>query len=169
MLSSVNYDLQHLPLNLSITLWPMSLYSVWFTGPTIHESRVSTFQGRHCTRVKCPCALTEHHAMKVYWENGGISPHIYLGTRWWVLSFTPRPLYHRERAAGTNWIGGWVGPRASLDTAVKRKISSPRRDSNTRSSGPSPLTLFRQTQITVPSLVTVLHSGTRTLCAGQEM
>jgi hypothetical protein len=30
--------------------------------------------------------------------------------------FTPR-----ERAPGTHWIGGWVGPRAILD-AVKRKI-----------------------------------------------
>jgi hypothetical protein len=28
--------------------------------------------------------------------------------------FTPR-----ERAPGTQWIGGWVGPRASVDTAVK--------------------------------------------------
>jgi hypothetical protein len=29
--------------------------------------------------------------------------------------FTPR-----ERAPGTHWIGGWVGPRATLDTMVKR-------------------------------------------------
>jgi hypothetical protein len=35
--------------------------------------------------------------------------------------FTPR-----ERAPGTNWIGGWVGPRAVLDAMVKRKIPSPR-------------------------------------------
>jgi hypothetical protein len=28
-------------------------------------------------------ALTEHHAMKVYWANGGIAPHILdLGTSW---------------------------------------------------------------------------------------
>jgi hypothetical protein len=31
--------------------------------------------------------------------------------------FTPR-----ERASGTHWIGGWVGPRAVLD-AVKRKYA----------------------------------------------
>jgi len=30
----------------------------------------------------------------------------------------------RERALGTHWIGGWVGPRASLDMA-KRKIPCP--------------------------------------------
>jgi hypothetical protein len=29
----------------------------------------------------------------------------------------------RERAPGTQWKGGWVGPRASLDTVEKRTIS----------------------------------------------
>jgi hypothetical protein len=33
--------------------------------------------------------------------------------------FTPR-----ERAPGTHWIRGWVGPRAVLDMVVKRKIPS---------------------------------------------
>jgi len=28
---------------------------------------------------------------------------------------------HRERAPVTNWIGGWVGPRAVLE-AMKRKM-----------------------------------------------
>jgi hypothetical protein len=41
--------------------------------------------------------------------------------------FTPR-----ERATGTHWIGGWVGSRAVLDAVVKRKILSPRRESNPR-------------------------------------
>jgi hypothetical protein len=41
--------------------------------------------------------------------------------------FTPR-----ERDPGTHWIGGWVGPRAGLDAVVKRKIRSPRRESNPR-------------------------------------
>jgi hypothetical protein len=27
-----------------------------------------------------------------------------------------------EIAPGTHWIGGWVGPRAGLDAAEKRKI-----------------------------------------------
>jgi hypothetical protein len=38
----------------------------------------------------------------------------------------------RERALGTHWIGGWVGPRAVLDAVVKRKIPSPLRESNPR-------------------------------------
>jgi hypothetical protein len=41
-----------------------------------------------------------------------------------------------ERAPGTHWIGGWVGPRAVLDVVVKRKIPSPCRESNPRSSSP---------------------------------
>jgi hypothetical protein len=41
--------------------------------------------------------------------------------------FTPR-----ERALGTHWIGGWVGPRDVLDAVVKRKIPSPRRESKPR-------------------------------------
>jgi hypothetical protein len=44
----------------------------------------------------------------------------------------PRLLYPRERSHDTHWIGGWVGPRAVLDAVVKRKIPSPRRESNTR-------------------------------------
>jgi hypothetical protein len=38
----------------------------------------------------------------------------------------------RERAPGTHWIGGWVGPRVVLDAVVKRKIPSPRGESNPR-------------------------------------
>jgi hypothetical protein len=34
----------------------------------------------------------------------------------------PGRFNHRERAPGTHWIGGWVGPRAVLDAVVKRKI-----------------------------------------------
>jgi hypothetical protein len=41
--------------------------------------------------------------------------------------FTPR-----ERAPGTHWIGGWVGPRAVVDVVVKRKIPSPHWDLNPR-------------------------------------
>jgi hypothetical protein len=41
--------------------------------------------------------------------------------------FTPR-----ERAPGTHWIWGWVGPRAIPDAVMKRKIPSPRKESNRR-------------------------------------
>jgi hypothetical protein len=38
----------------------------------------------------------------------------------------------KEKAPGTHRIAGWVGPRAILDTVVKRKIPSPCRESNPR-------------------------------------
>jgi hypothetical protein len=38
----------------------------------------------------------------------------------------------KERAPGTNWIGGWVGTRIVLDAVVKRKIPSPHLESNPR-------------------------------------
>jgi hypothetical protein len=44
----------------------------------------------------------------------------------------PAALPPKERAPGTHWIGGWVGPRAVLDAVVKRKIPNPRRESNPR-------------------------------------
>jgi hypothetical protein len=44
----------------------------------------------------------------------------------------PAAVPHRERAPGTQWIGGWMGPRAVLDAVVKGKIPNPRRESNSR-------------------------------------
>jgi len=72
--------------------------------------------------------LAEHHIMKAYWGSGGIAPIHSLtsaldGGEWSASCpghFTPR-----ERDPGTHWIGGWVGPRASLDMVLKRKIPSP--------------------------------------------
>jgi hypothetical protein len=40
----------------------------------------------------------------------------------------------RERALGTHWIEDWMGPKTHLD--MEKKISSPCRDSNPRSSSP---------------------------------
>jgi hypothetical protein len=42
----------------------------------------------------------------------------------------PAALPHRERATGTHLIGGWVGLRAVLEAVAKRKILSPRPESN---------------------------------------
>jgi hypothetical protein len=66
--------------------------------------------------------------MKAYW---GVKVQLHaffdLGTRWrCVVSFTPLPLYPRERIPGVHWIGGWVDPRDGLDAVVKRKIPSHR-------------------------------------------
>jgi hypothetical protein len=34
----------------------------------------------------------------------------------------PTTLYPVQRSPGTQWIGGWVGPRAGLDTGVGGRI-----------------------------------------------
>jgi hypothetical protein len=78
-------------------------------------------------KLKLSLCLTKHHAMKMYW---GVEVwlHAFLisaldGGEWSASRlgrFTPR-----ERAPGTHWIGGWVGPRAVLEAVVKKKIPSP--------------------------------------------
>jgi hypothetical protein len=42
----------------------------------------------------------------------------------------PAALYPGERTPGTHWRGGWVGPRAGLDTEVRGKILCHCRGSN---------------------------------------
>jgi hypothetical protein len=42
----------------------------------------------------------------------------------------PVALYLRGKNPGTHWTGGWVGPRAGLDTEATGKILCLRRESN---------------------------------------
>jgi hypothetical protein len=78
--------------------------------------------------------LTKHHAMKAYWGVEVYSTHSLIsaldGGEW--SDSRPGRLISRERVPGIHWIGGWVNPRAVLDTVVKRKIPSPRRKSKPR-------------------------------------
>jgi hypothetical protein len=73
--------------------------------------------------------------VKAYWGSGGIAPRILwprqLDGGEWSAS-RPCRFDAGERAPGTHWIEGWVGPKAVLDAMVKRKIPSPRRESNPR-------------------------------------
>jgi hypothetical protein len=99
-----------------------------------HTHRTTMFNGNWHKKVKLSLCLTKHHAMKTFWGNGVIAPRNLTsaldGGEWSASRpgrFTPR-----ERAPGTHWIGGWLGPRAGLDTVVNRKIPSPRRESNPR-------------------------------------
>jgi hypothetical protein len=50
----------------------------------------------------------------------------------------PAALYPRERTPGTHCTGGWVGPRAGLDTEATGKSFAPAEDrtSIARSSSP---------------------------------
>jgi hypothetical protein len=90
----------------------------------------------HLLKWLGPCALTEHHTMEADWGSGSIPPCILTlaldGGEWSAVCpscFTPR-----ERDPGTHQTGGQMGPRASLDMAMKRKIPSPCWDSNPWSS-----------------------------------
>jgi hypothetical protein len=80
-----------------------------------------------------------------------LDPHFLdLSTSWrWVVSFTPRPLYTRERAPGTHCIGGWVDPRAGLDNIEKWKFW-PYRDSNPELSVVQPVA-SRYTDCAIPA------------------
>jgi hypothetical protein len=68
----------------------------------------------------------------------------------------------RERAPGTHWIGGWMGLRAVLDAVLKRKIPSPRRESNPTTpivqSVPSaiPTELSRLLYITTTTIIIII-------------
>jgi hypothetical protein len=70
--------------------------------------------------------------MKTYWEWRYSTTHSLTsaldGGEW--LTSRPGRFTPRKRAPGTHWIGGWVGPKVGPDAVVKRKIPSPRRESN---------------------------------------
>jgi hypothetical protein len=54
--------------------------------------------------------------------SGGIAPPFFTSALDGELSASrPGRFTHREIGPGTHWMGGWVGPRADLDT-VKRNI-----------------------------------------------
>jgi hypothetical protein len=104
--------------------------------------------------------------MKAYWGIGGIYSSMHSLTSTldggeWSASrpgrFTPR-----ERAPGTNWIGGWVSPRAVLD-AVKRKIPSLRRESKLRTPIVHPVAQ-RYTDWVVTALTDVLVGSNNFCC-----
>jgi len=53
------------------------------------------------SKVKLSLRLTKHQAIKRYWGSEGIASLVLkLGSRWsWVVSFTIRPLYLRNKDA----------------------------------------------------------------------
>jgi hypothetical protein len=78
--------------------------------------------------LKCTSSLHYHKKLTFtllqasrYWRGGrSVALSILnLNTRRvWVVSTTPRPLYHRKKP-GTHCTGGWVGPRTGLDVYEK--------------------------------------------------
>jgi hypothetical protein len=107
-------------------------------------------------------------------DSGCIDPHFLdLGTSWrWVVNFTHRPLFRREKAPGTHWIGGWVDLRAGLDDLDP---TWPYRDSNSDPSVVQPVA-SRYTDYAIPAPIhkTLLHkcpdiSSVNSLSFSEEM
>jgi hypothetical protein len=98
-------------------------------------------------KKSCSCAFfnwAPHHA-----EGVEVQLHAFLTSALdggeWSASRTGR-FIPRERAPSAHWIRGWLDPRAGLDAVERRKIPSPCRDSNPRSSSsyrsPIPLSYY---------------------------
>jgi hypothetical protein len=89
-----------------------------------------------CTASTTTTTEAEAVPLHVMEAHGGRGVYLLLihdlGTRWgWVVSVRTRPRFTPgERTPGTHCAGGWVGPRASLDTEATGKILCPRRGSN---------------------------------------
>jgi hypothetical protein len=71
------------------------------------------FKIKTCNCIKTN--LIKNHTMKTY---GGMTSVLYGGE--WSAS-CPDHFIPKERSPGTNWIGGWVGPRADLGAVENRK------------------------------------------------
>jgi hypothetical protein len=68
--------------------------------------------------------LIKHYGMKAY---GGVDGQIHfflnsapVGGEW--SASCPGHFNPKEKAPSTQWIGGWVNPRASLDNVENRKF-----------------------------------------------
>jgi hypothetical protein len=95
----------------------------WFTNScwSVHKrlsikAKLSMCLTSFCT-VKTYPVLNYHHVMKAHWVSGGVVLHAFLtsvtnGGEW--SASRPGRFISGERAAGTYWIGGWVGLRAGL-------------------------------------------------------
>jgi hypothetical protein len=111
--------------------------------------------GYSWTHVSCSCMPSHHRYPTIRMRSKVKKQKLYWCIHYTTLHYTtlhyafltsavsgdkwsdsrPGRLTPRERAPGTHWIGGWVSPRAGLDTVVKR-IPSPCRVSNPWSSSP---------------------------------
>jgi hypothetical protein len=77
----------------------------------------------------------------------------------WVVSVTPRPRFTPgERTPCTHCTGSWVGPRAGLDTDVRRKILLPLPDIELQLPGRPVRSQTLLTELLGSSIVRVSHT-----------
>jgi hypothetical protein len=112
----------------------------WFATVLVDLSVHTRQQTPRVSATRAQAVLTHidksrlklHQSHYTLWRRlgrrGGISPIILdLGTRWgWVVSITLLPRFSPgERTHCTHCTGGWVGPRAGLDTEARGKSFAP--------------------------------------------
>jgi hypothetical protein len=122
-----------------VARWVQSSWTVCQVGLTIWNKRCSTspeiwcryhhYHRRRSPNVSVYCTCVIH----VYGWTSFIVFHVNFGSDEWPASrpgcFTPE-----ERAPGTHWIGGWVGPRSGLEkrnflTVPRLELRPPRSSS----------------------------------------
>jgi hypothetical protein len=104
---------------------------------------ILTGENRRSRRKTCPNAIIKlklsHYRPRMHMGGEKVWPLLILnlGTRWGKRSESRpgRALAPCERTPGTHFSGGWVGPRAGLDTEARGKILSPLPGIEPRSSG----------------------------------
>ena len=100
------------------------------------RNRLTThFSGRIPVVKRHISLVAPVRALETYTRTGDTTPLILsLGTRWWVVSFTLRPLHPSERIP----VGGWVDPIIDVDVLEKGRICCPYWDSNPGQPNPQP-------------------------------
>jgi hypothetical protein len=70
--------------------------------------------------------VPKHHAIKHVWSGGTAPCILNLGTRWrWMVSFTPRPLYPREKSPWYPLDRRLGGPKGRFGRGGENKNSLP--------------------------------------------
>jgi hypothetical protein len=94
-----------------------------------HICSIGVNRSRYCSLKKQSCYTPWRHLGERRYSSYSFSTSALDGGEWSAsrpsCAFTPR-----ERTPGTHWTGGWVSPRASLDTEATGKILCLHRESN---------------------------------------
>jgi hypothetical protein len=122
ILAQIIHDFsQSLQVHIRIISWKRLLISssLCIISLSFH-STINNFQGQKCKEVPL-------HTMESKGERKH-SSYSYMTSALDRVSgqhHAPAALYPRGKKPSTHWIGGWVGPRADLDTEARRKILLP--------------------------------------------
>jgi hypothetical protein len=126
-------------------LWLVPLHILRYSFSNMHAN-CSIFHSvcpKTCkVKLKLSLCLAKHRAMKTYWRSGSIAPSILdIGTRRWMVSFTPQPLYPQEKSTWYPLDRRLGGPQSRSGHGGEEKNSPAPAGNRTlelRSSSPQP-------------------------------